>query len=170
MLGLGRRASSRSCSLAFLAMFVQAVSWVSAARAFALPSPLTIAAPTGDITPVHDPSGIVLSEGYGFYFSTSYGSEGGVQVRRTTASASLANISSATWASHSVVFPPAQMPGWLDKRVPLPPPKPGHPPHLGSRTLWAPDISYHAPSGEVRGRQRSMNIVATFVLLFVEQY
>lgn len=38
----------------------------------------------GDITPVHDPSGVVMDRGFGFVFSTSYGNEGGVEVRRTS--------------------------------------------------------------------------------------
>ena len=101
-----------------------------------------------DITPVHDPSGIVIDGGFGFIFSTSYGDEGGVQMRRTATPVSAANVSDADWLPHSVVFAPSVMPKWLDEQVPLPPAPPGHPPP--ARTLWAPDVSYHEASREWR--------------------
>lgn len=94
-------------------------------------------APSGDVTPVHDPSGIVVDSGFGFIFSTSYGDEGGLEVRRTAAPISGANVSDAVWLKHSVVFSTARLPQWLRDR------------NLGP-SLWAPDISLHGPTREWR--------------------
>ena len=57
---------------------------------------------SGDVTPVHDPSGIVLEGGAAYVFSTSYGPEGGVEVRRTT---SVSDLEHAVWEPHTTVRP-----------------------------------------------------------------
>lgn len=111
---------------------LQAVSWLALAANIGCTG-----SPSGDVTPVHDPSGVVIDRGFGFVFSTSYGNEGGVEVRRTASQVSGENISSAVWLDHSVVFPIPQLPRWLHAR------------NLGP-TLWAPDVSLHAPTGEWR--------------------
>ena len=69
---------------------------------------------------------------------------------RGPARVSLANISSASWLRQCVVFSRSalQVLSWLVERAPLPPATPGHPPP--SRTLWAPDISFHEPTAEWR--------------------
>lgn len=93
--------------------------------------------PCGDVTPVHDPSGVVVDGGFGFVFSTSYGNEGGVEVRRTASPVSCENISFSVWLKHGVVFAPSSLPNWLQER------------DLGP-TLWAPDVSFHGSTREWR--------------------
>ena len=84
---------------------------------------------SGDVTPVHDPSGIVLEGGAAYVFSTSYGPEGGVEVRRTT---SVSDLEHAVWEPHTTVRPltappVTPSPSWSGPRGPprrSPPPAP----------------------------------------------
>ena len=91
--------------------------------------------PGGDITPVHDPSRIAVHGGTAYLFSTSYGAEGGIEVRRTSAAAGATGFADAVWRPHSTVFPAAGAPSWIHLRVPK------------ATNLWAPDISQHESTG-----------------------
>jgi arabinan endo-1,5-alpha-L-arabinosidase len=156
----GRRAGCWLCN-----SLQAAPSWLALATISCIHTGNAIAdgggPPSGDVTPVHDPSGVVIDSGFGFVFSTSYGDEGGVEVRRTAAPVSSVNISSAVWLEHSVVFSIARLPQWLHER------------HLGP-ALWAPDVSFHSPTREWRlyyaassfGSQRScIGLAVTMSLL-----
>ena len=96
---------SRKLSLSFLFFFC-----------FLLASASDIAAQTGDVTFVHDPS-IIKCEGYYYIYSTG----NRIDIRR---SADLIN-----WKSIGSVFD--SIPAWGVKEVP------------GVSNIWAPDISYH---------------------------
>ena len=71
------------------------------------------------MTPIPDPSGIVIEGAHAFIFSPSYMPEGGIELRRANYTGrGDADLEHVVWEKHTTVFPAGASPAWVHHRVP----------------------------------------------------